>query len=54
MGDTLLEKKGSIVREIVEEVKRKCKGKESRSGRRYGFEFKLRCVKMRLEDWCCD
>src|SRR3974377_238556 len=36
--------------ESVEEVKRKSKGKESRFGRRYGFELKLRCVKMRLEE----
>ncbi len=36
--------------ESVEEVKRKSKGKESRYGKRYGFEFKLRCVKLRLEE----
>jgi transposase InsO family protein len=36
--------------ESVEEVKRKSKGKESRFGNRYGFELKLRCVKMRLEE----
>jgi transposase-like protein len=36
--------------ESVEEVKRKSKGKESRFGRRYGFELKLRCVKLRLEE----
>lgn len=36
--------------ESVEEVKRKSKGKESRFGRRYGFEIKLRCVKLRLEE----
>jgi transposase InsO family protein len=36
--------------ENVEEVKRKCKGKESRFGKRYGFELKLRCVKMKLEE----
>ena len=36
--------------ESVEEVKRKSKGKESRYGRRYGFELKLRCVKLRLEE----
>src|SRR4030066_1918354 len=36
--------------EDVEEVKEKGKGKESRYGRRYGFEFKLRCVKLRLEE----
>ena len=26
------------------------KGKESRYGKRYGLEFKLRCVKLRLEE----
>jgi len=36
--------------EDVEEVKKKSKGKESRYGRRYGIEFKLRCVKLRLEE----
>jgi transposase InsO family protein len=36
--------------ENVEEVKRKSKGKESRFGRRYGFEIKLRCVKLHLEE----
>jgi transposase InsO family protein len=36
--------------ENVEEVKRKSKGKESRFGKRYGFELKLRCVKLRLEE----
>ena len=36
--------------ESVEEVKRKCKEKESRFGKRYGFEFKLRCVKLQLEE----
>ncbi len=50
MGDTLLREKGSVMMESVEEVKRKCKGKESRFGRRYGFELKLRCVKLRLEE----
>jgi hypothetical protein len=50
MGDTLLRDKGSVMMESVEEVKRKCKGKESRFGKRYGFEFKLRCVKLRLEE----
>ena len=34
----------------VEEVKKKSKGKESRYGKRYGIEFKLRCVKLRLEE----
>jgi len=36
--------------ESVEEVKRKSKGKESRFGRRYGFEIKRRCVKLYLEE----
>ncbi|MBU1208151.1 MAG: DDE-type integrase/transposase/recombinase [Proteobacteria bacterium] len=50
MGDTLLGEKGSVMMESVEEVKRKSKGKESRFGNRYGFELKLRCVKLRLEE----
>ncbi len=36
--------------EEVEEVKKKSNEKESRYGKRYGFEFKLRCVKLRLEE----
>lgn len=36
--------------EEVEEVKRKSKGKENRYGKRYGFEIKLRCVKLYLEE----
>jgi transposase InsO family protein len=36
--------------EDVEEVKKKGKEKESRYGKRYGLEFKLRCVKLRLEE----
>jgi transposase InsO family protein len=36
--------------ESVEEVRRKKRGKESRFGKRYGFELKLRCVKLRLEE----
>jgi len=48
MGDTLLWEKGSVKMESIEEVKRK--GKESRYGNRYGFELKLRCVKLRLEE----
>jgi transposase InsO family protein len=36
--------------EDVEEVKKRNKGKESNYGKRYGFEFKLRCVKLRLEE----
>jgi len=50
MGDTLLGEKGSVMMESVKEVKRKKKGKESRFGNRYGFELKLRCVKLRLEE----
>jgi hypothetical protein len=48
MGDTLLGEKGSVNMESVGEVKKKSKGKESRFGKRYGFEIKLRCVKLRL------
>ena len=36
--------------EEVEEVKKRGKGKESRYGKRYGFELKLRCVKSMLEE----
>src|SRR4030065_888667 len=36
--------------EDVEEVKKKSKGKESRYGKRYGIEFNVRCVKLRLEE----
>jgi transposase InsO family protein len=36
--------------ENVEGVKKKSKGKESRCGKRYGFEVKLRCAKLRLEE----
>ena len=50
MGDTLLWEKGSEPMESVREVNRKSKGKESRFGKRYGFELKLRCVKLRLEE----
>jgi transposase InsO family protein len=50
MGDTLWREKGSVEMERVEEVKRKRKGEESRFGKRYGFEIKLRCVKLRLEE----
>ncbi len=43
--------------EEVGEVKKKSKEKESRFGRRYGFEIKLRCVKLHLEEGfplsCC-
>jgi transposase InsO family protein len=36
--------------EHVDGVKKRSKGKENRYGKRYGFEFKLRCVKLRLEE----
>jgi transposase InsO family protein len=36
--------------EDVEKVKKKSKGKESRYGKRYGLELKLRCVKLSLEE----
>ena len=36
--------------ENVEEVRKKSKGKENQYGKRYGLEFKLRCVKLRLEE----
>jgi len=35
--------------ERVDGVKKRSKGKENRYGKRYGFEFKLRCVKLQLE-----
>jgi transposase InsO family protein len=50
MGDTPEREKGVNPMEEVEEAKKKSKGKESRYGKRYGFEFKLRCVKLRLEE----
>ena len=50
MGDTPEREKGVYPWKNVEEVKKKSKGKESRYGKRYGFEFKLRCVKLRLEE----
>jgi transposase InsO family protein len=53
MGDTVLREEGSVMMERVKEVKRRKKnkeGKESRFGKRYGFELKLRCVKLRLEE----
>jgi transposase InsO family protein len=49
MGDTP-EKERSVPMENVEEVKKKNKKKENRYGKRYGLEFKLRCVKLRLEE----
>ena len=36
--------------EEVEEVNKRSKEKGSRYGKRYGFEFKLRCVKLMLEE----
>jgi len=45
-----LEEKESEPMERVEEVKGRNKEKESRFGKRYGFEFKLRCVKLQLEE----
>jgi transposase-like protein len=36
--------------EEVGGVKQKSKRKGSRYGMRYGYEFKLRCVKLRLEE----
>jgi transposase InsO family protein len=36
--------------ENVEEVKKRDRGKGSRYGNRYGFDIKLRCVKLRLEE----
>jgi transposase InsO family protein len=36
--------------EEVEEIRKRDTGRESRYGKRYGFEFKLRCVKLRLEE----
>jgi transposase-like protein len=53
MGDTLLGEKESVMMESVKEVKRRKKknrrGKESGYGKRYGFDLKLRCVKLHLE-----
>src|SRR5512139_2340086 len=53
MGDTLLREKGSVMMESVKEVKKgkkNKKGKEGRYGKRYGFDLKLRCVKLQLEE----
>jgi transposase InsO family protein len=36
--------------EEVGGVKKRVKGKEGRFGKRYGYELKLRCVKLRLEE----
>lgn len=48
MGDTPEGERGEPMEE-VEGVK-KSKRKESRCGKRYGFEVKLRCAKLRLEE----
>jgi transposase InsO family protein len=45
-----LEEKGSEPMERVEEVRGRSKEQESRFGKRYGYEFKLRCVKLQLEE----
>ena len=50
MGDTLMGEKGSEPMESVKKVRRERKGEESEFGKRYGFEVKLRCVKLRLEE----
>jgi len=50
MGDTPEQEKGVNPMEEVEEAKKRNRGKENRYGKRYGFEFKLRCVKLRLEE----
>src|SRR4030066_1239908 len=50
MGDTSEGERSVTMGESVEEVRRKSKGKENQYGKRYGFEFKLRCVKLRLEE----
>src|SRR4030042_3862310 len=49
MGDTP-DRERSVPMENVEEVKKKSKGEESRYGKRYGLELKLRCLKLRLEE----
>ena len=46
---TLLKRRKECTMEEVGGVKRS-KGKENRFGKRYGFEIKLRCVKMYLEE----
>jgi len=50
LGDTPEREIRSVPMESVGGVKKKSKSKESRYGKRYGFEFKLRCVKWRLEE----
>ena len=50
MGDTPEREIRSVPMESVGGVKKKSKSKESRYGKRYGFEFKPRCVKWRWEE----
>ena len=47
---TLLIGERGVPMENVAGVRKKSKRKESRYGKRYGLEFKLRCVKSRLEE----
>ena len=47
---TLLEGERSVLMEHVGEVKKKSKEKASQFQKHYGFEAKLRCVKLRLEE----
>src|SRR5574342_1373821 len=49
-GQHYCEGERSVPMEEVAGVKKKSREKESRCGKRYGFEFKLRCVKLRLEE----
>jgi transposase InsO family protein len=46
---TLLRGERGVLMESAEVVKKRSKETERRPGKRYGFELKLRCVKMRLE-----
>ena len=48
---TLLTGRKSVPIENVSGVKKKSKRKESRYGKRYGLELKLRCVKLRWPSW---
>jgi len=50
MGVPLLGWQASEPIESVEEVRRKSKGGERGFGNRYGFELKLPCVKLGLEE----
>jgi hypothetical protein len=49
MGDTPDRERG-LPMENLSGVKKKSKRKENRDGTRCGLEFKLRCVKLRLEE----